>query len=169
MLKFFLVIYCQDGTLSAHQVLLAANSKFLENIFKSLPADNTRGDTCLVLPDFTGNDVHLMLNFLYGKLTSIDQAQDLFKCVVFGNKSCSQNNVSSNNGVKSEAPALQVEDFSSEQYFVDYILGRSNDYTDIETAEVLIDNNNYDAGADSKELFCVLCNKEAMSVTQLQA
>ena len=110
-----------------------------------------------------------MLNFLYGKLTSIDQAQDLFKCVVFGNKSCSQNNVSSNNGVKSEAPALQVEDFSSEQYFVDYILGRSNDYTDIETAEVLIDNNNYDAGADSKELFCVLCNKEAMSVTQLQA
>ena len=119
-----------------------------------LSPEHSRDQIVLQLPDFTVQDVKKLVDFMYGKLTVSQNSRDLMDALFL----CQDDRFDSLNG-----------------HFDKNALFAEMEHTDIETTEVLIDNNNYcrrvyDDG--SENLFCGLCNlgftSEAMLISHLK-
>ena len=147
------VLQCgSEEDLLGHRVILACHSRMLREIFLSV--DLLGQDCVLHLPDFSTQDVRILLDFLYGKLSLSASSRDLFKALdMEGSPLVNTANVG-NRDESSPHPLV------STGLFGDYADGDSIVVpSDIETAEVLIDNNNFlTADECYQNLFCMLCN-----------
>ena len=74
------VLQCgSEEDLLGHRVILACHSRMLREIFLSV--DLLGQDCVLHLPDFSTQDVRILLDFLYGKLSLSANSKDLFKAL----------------------------------------------------------------------------------------
>ena len=162
-----------DVPLFCHRSVLASHSTFLKEILFSVDQTTINEDIVIIIPDFSAVELQTLLLFLYGKLNTCTASDDLVD-ILLQKKPNQENNEKLDAKVvgKVSTDCTQEEvNFNSnfDGYFVDYGVGV--DEYELETAEVLIDNNNYDdTGNDSgvNTLFCVVCNAGFSSNSQLR-
>ena len=113
----------------------------------------------LQLPDFAVHDVKKLLDFLYGKLPVSQNSKDLLDALFL----CQDPRFDSLNFNLNKNALFAADDYNGMEQ------------TDIETTEVLIDNNNYCRRVyedGSENVFCGLCNlgftSEAMLISHLK-
>lgn len=161
-----------DAPLFCHRSVLASHSTFLKEILSSVDQTSNE-DIVIIVPDFSGSEIETLLEFLYGKLNMLSTSDDLVD-VLLQKKPNQENNTRLEAKVVSDGSgecAQEVVNVNSnfDGYFLDYEVGV--DEYELETAEVLIDNNNYeDVETDSgvNTLFCVVCNAGFSSNFQLR-
>ena len=124
-----------------------------------LSPEHSTDKIVLQLPDFDVHDVKKLLDFLYGKLPVSQNSPDLFDALFL----CQDKRFDSLKCHLDKNALFATEDYNEMEQ------------TDIETTEVLIDNNNYCRRVyedGSENVFCGLCNlgftSEAMLISHLK-
>ena len=133
----------------AHRALLACHSPFLREVFLSDPI-NQEQEIVLHLPDFNPEDVEALVGFLYGKVPEISSAEEVFKSLAMDRPIVELEVEVTSNTLDPNMDANPGELFGN--YNGNYMMA-----SDIETAEVFIDNNNYMGDEEAKSGPQVLC------------
>jgi len=148
-----LEIQCEAGTnFTAHRALLACHSPLLRDVFLTDPISQEQ-EIILHVPDFSQEDVEALLEFLYGKVPEITRAEDLFRSLVMDRPIVELEVEVNSSPLNANMEANPGELFGNYQ-------GPYMEAGDIESAEVLIDNNNFmvDEGKSGQEHLCPICD-----------